>query len=124
MRQMNFQVSTVSFSWRLPDNTRTNATFSAETKGYDESQDRIIIVLQELQTPMSEQTDATTQTLIQELTGKWVQIPSEARLGMTLPLKYETLTGRIRYFYDEDPRLTPKPRLSRVGPKGDAAKPM
>jgi len=40
-----------------------------------------------------------------------VQIPSEARLGMTLPLKYETLTRQVRYFYDQDPRTLP-PRFS------------
>ncbi|NJM42424.1 MAG: hypothetical protein HC853_17640 [Anaerolineae bacterium] len=101
---MQHQVPSVSFSWRLPGNTRTTVTFSAETKGYDESQDRVIIVLGELQTPLDVGLDSETQALIQNLKGKWVRIPSEARLGPTLPLKYETLTGRIRYFYDADPR--------------------
>jgi hypothetical protein len=111
---MQHQVSSVSFGWRLPDNTRTTVTFSAETKGYDESQDRVIIVLGELQTPLGAALDATTQTLIQNLKGKWVQIPSEARQGLTLPLKYETLTGRIRYFYDVDPRTKPSAGSRRL----------
>ncbi len=106
---MDNQVSSVSFSWRLPDNTRTTVTFSAEAKAYDESRDRIIIVLQTLLLPLDETLDATTTTLIQSLIGKWVQIPSEAKSGMTLPLKYETLTGHIRYFYAEDPRTIVKP---------------
>ena len=101
---MTHPVLTIAFSWRLPDNTRTTVTFSAETQAYDESQDRIIIILQALLTPLSEALDTTTKTMIQNLVGKWVQIPSEARLGMTLPLKYETLTGNIRYFYSQDPR--------------------
>ena len=106
---MDTQVSSVSFSWRLPNNTRTTVTFGAEAKAYDESKDRIIIILQTLLTPLDENLDATTATLIQNLTGKWVQIPSEAKSGMTLPLKYETLTGHIRYFYAEDPRTIAKP---------------
>ena len=101
---MNHPVSTVSFSWRLPDNTRITVTFNVQTQGYDESRDRVIITLQALQTPLDENLDASTKTLIQNLIGKWVQVPSEARLGMKLPLKYETLTGDIRYFYAEDPR--------------------
>ena len=94
----------------MPNNTRTTVTFFAQTKAYDESRDRIIIVLQALQTPLDENLDDTTKTLIQNLTGKWVQIPSEAKAGMTLPLKYETLTGHIRYFYAEDPRTINKSR--------------
>jgi hypothetical protein len=104
---MSYQVDAVSFSWRMPDNTRTSAVFAAHTQGYDEARDRIIVQLAEMQTPLDAQLDDATQALIQGLTGTWVQIPSEARLGMTLPLKYETLTRQVRYFHDQDPRTLP-----------------
>ena len=107
--RMNYEVTTVSFSWRLPDDTRTTVSFSAEAKGHDDVRDRLIIVLGQLQTPLADGLDTTTQSLIQSLTGKWVQIPTEARHGMVLPLKYETLTGRIRFFYEVDPRTIVKP---------------
>jgi len=119
---MSYQVDTVSFSWRLPDNTRTGAVFAAHTQGYDEVRDRIIVTLAELQTPLDAHLDEGTKALILGLTGTWVQIPSEARLGMTLPLKYETLTRQVRYFYDQDPRTLP-PRFSpRFSPRDRATK--
>lgn len=108
---MSYQVDTVSLSWRLPDNTRTVVVFGAHAEGYDEARDRIIVTLTELQTPLDTHLDAATKALILGLKGTWAQIPSEARHGMTLPLKYETLTRQIRFFYDQDPRtLPPRPR--------------
>lgn len=111
-----YEIDTISFSWRLPDNTRTQAVFAAHTQDYDESRDRIIVILGALQTPLDANLDETTRTLIAGLSGAWVQIPSEARLGLTLPLKYETLTRQVRYFYDQDPRtLPPRPRATFPG---------
>jgi hypothetical protein len=109
---MSFEITSVSFGWRLPNDTRTRAVFKTETKGYDEARDRVIAVLGELQQPLDEHLSDDVQALIRNLVGKWVQIPSEARLGMTLPMKYETLTGKIRFFYSEDPR---KPKTTDNG---------
>lgn len=115
---MSYQVDAVSLSWRLPDNTRTVVVFGAHAQGYDEARDRIIVILDELQTPLDAHLDEATKALILGLKGTWAQIPSEARHGLTLPLKYETLTRQIRFFYDQDPRtLPPRPRAAQ-GPSG------
>ena len=102
--QANMTMTSVAFSWRLPDNRRTQAHFAVETIDYDEAQDRVVCVLRELLTPIDPAVPEDTRQLIAGLIGRWVLIPSEARLGLTLPLKYETLTGRIRYFHASDPR--------------------
>ena len=55
---------------------------------------------------------ADIRQAIENLPDRWVFVPNEARNGLTLPLKLETLTGRIRYFYTDDPRSagsTPQP---------------
>lgn len=97
-------LTTVTFSWRLPDNRRTQAQFGVETIDYEAAKDRIICVLRELLSPLDPALSDEVRGQIQGLIGRWVMIPSEARLGLTLPLKYETLTGRIRYFHQQDPR--------------------
>ena len=97
-------LTSVTFSWRLPDNRRTQAQFSVETLAYDAAKDRIVCVLRELLALSDANLADEVRALIEGLRGCWVLIPSEARLGLTLPLKYETLTGRIRYFHREDPR--------------------
>ncbi len=102
--QANMTITSVAFSWRLPDNRRTQAHFAVETIDYDEAQDRVVCVLRELLIPLDPEVPEDTRQLITGLIGRWVMIPSEARLGLTLPLKYETLTGRIRYFHASDPR--------------------
>ena len=43
------------------------------------------------------------RALIGALTGKWVRIPGEARKGLTLPMKYETLRGEIAFFHANRP---------------------
>ena len=48
--------------------------------------------------------DPATRALIEAQLGRWAYVPSEARRGLTLPLKFQTLTGQIRYFYARDPR--------------------
>ncbi len=100
----NMAIASVAFSWRLPDNRRTQASFAVESVEYDASKDRVIGVLQALLTPIDPTVPDEVRTLIEALPGHWVMIPSEARLGLTLPLKYETLTKHIRYFYTSDPR--------------------
>ena len=97
-------LTSVTFSWRLPDNRRTQAQFNVETIDYEVSKDRFVCVLRELTSPLDPNLSDEVRGLIQGLTGRWVMIPSEARLGLTLPMKYETLTGRIRFFHGEDPR--------------------
>jgi hypothetical protein len=92
----------VRCGWRLPDGSRTTAAYRAEVIEYDAKQDRWLVKLVGVQT--SGEVDATTRALIESQVGKWAYVPSEARAGMTLPLKYETLTGKPRWFYPDDPR--------------------
>ena len=106
--QPNLAITSVAFSWRLPDNRRIQASFGVEAVDYDAAKDRIVCLLTSLLTPIDPSVPEETCTLIAALPGHYVLIPSEARLGLTLPLKYETLTKQIRYFYATDPRNTPK----------------
>jgi len=89
--------------WRLPDDSRIKATFEARFVSYEKDKDRWLIVFERNLTDLTG-VDAPTRALIDALTGKWALVPADARNGVTLPLKYETLTGRIRFFYDADPR--------------------
>jgi hypothetical protein len=102
--QPDLAITAVAFSWRLLDNRRIQASFLVEALEYDVSKDRIVCVLRELLTLIDPSVPEETRALIVGLPGHYVNIPSEARLGLTLPLKYETLTKQIRYFYTTDPR--------------------
>ncbi len=92
----------VNCSWRLPDGRRTTASFAAEVIAYEPPQDRWIMRLTDVRTEPALNEEA--RSLIQAQVGKWVYVPSEARQGMALPLKYETLTGQVKFFRNEDPR--------------------
>ena len=92
----------VSMGWRLPDDSRVKVTFEARFVSYHEDKDRWAIVFVRNLTDLTG-VDATTRVLIEALANKWAFVPAGARDGITLPLKYETLTGRIRFFYDADP---------------------
>jgi hypothetical protein len=95
----------VSFGWRLPDNSRVKVTFNTHVISYEEDKDRWLVVLETLLQPAyPAQLPADISARVAALSGMWAYVPDEARHGITLPLKYETLTGRIRYFYAEDPR--------------------
>lgn len=102
--QPNPAITSVAFSWRLPDNRRIQASFAVEALDYDAAKDRIICRLTTLLTPIDPTVPEETRALIAGLSGHFVMIPSEARLGLVLPLKYETLTKQIRYFHASDPR--------------------
>lgn len=94
----------VSFSWRLPDERRTTTNFHAETHVYEDRLDRWLMRLLTPTAPVDAALPAEFRDAITALPGKWVRIPGEARRNnLTLPMKYETLTGRIRYFYAERP---------------------
>jgi hypothetical protein len=96
------EIIEINCAWRLPNDSRARATFSAEIIAYDEKRDRWLVKLSSVQS-----TDATAgevRELVEAQVGKWAYVPSEARRGLTLPLKYETLTGKIRWFYADDPR--------------------
>ncbi|MCS6773219.1 MAG: hypothetical protein RMM31_09720 [Anaerolineae bacterium] len=92
----------VKCSWRLPNGERAQASFLARVVTYDEAQDRWLVRLQEVR--ILSPADEASRDLIYSKVGCWAWVPSEARQGMTLPLKYETLTGHIRWFYAQDPR--------------------
>lgn len=93
----------VNCSWRLPDGRRTTASFAAEVIVYEPPQDRWIMRLTGVRTEPALDDDA--RKLIEAQVGKWVYVPSEARRGIALPLKYETLTGQVKFFRSEDPRV-------------------
>lgn len=96
------EVMVVKCAWRAPDSVRIHATFDAEVIAYDERQDRWLVKLTGVR---STDAPAEARALVEAQAGKWAYVPSEARrLDLTLPLKYETLTGRIRFFYADDPR--------------------
>jgi hypothetical protein len=95
----------VSMGWRLPDNSRLKVTVQTSIISYEETKDRWLVRLEDIIQP----TDLTgipadTRSLLDALHGKWAYVPDAARSGTVLPLKYETLTGSIRYFYADDPR--------------------
>ncbi len=94
----------VSFGWRLPGNVRLKVTFEAEVVAYQADKDRWLIRLKGPAPTLDPNVPADIQHAIAVLPGRWVFVPNEARNGLTLPLKLETLTGRIRYFYTDDPR--------------------
>ncbi len=92
----------VKCAWRAPDGrARLHAAFEAEVIEYDYGQDRWLVRLRDLR---ATDADPDARALIEAQLGRWVYVPSEARRGLTLPLKYETLTGQVRYFYPADPR--------------------
>ncbi len=92
----------VKCAWRAPDErSRFHATFEAEIIEYDYRQDRWLVRLLTLR---ATDADPATRALIEAQLGRWAYVPSEARRGLTLPLKFQTLTGQIRYFYARDPR--------------------
>jgi hypothetical protein len=99
----------VSMGWRLPDESRLRVTYSSRVVAYEEDKDRWLVVLENVLPDATNpdglaNTDAVTRNLVASLAGKWAYVPEAARAGITLPLKYETLTGRIRFFYAGDPR--------------------
>jgi hypothetical protein len=94
----------VKCSWRLPDGARTTASYAAEVIEYDAKKDRWLMKLTGVRFEPS--LNADVRRLIEAQVGKWAFVPSEARQGLALPLKFETLTGRVRFFYAEDPRQT------------------
>ncbi len=93
----------VKLSWRLPNNTRFGAHFEARAHAYEAEQDRWIVTFENLVWMTSDMPAAVVER-VRALLGKWARVPNEARFGMTLPLKFETLAGRPRFFYDTDPR--------------------
>lgn len=94
----------VSFGWRLPGDARLKVTFSAEVVAYQADKDRWLIRLKGPAPALDPRVPEDIRRAIENLPDRWVFVPGEARNGLTLPLKLETLTGRIRYFYTEDPR--------------------
>jgi len=101
VRTTSAETIEVTCGWRTPDGSRTTATYRAEIIEYDAARDRWLVRFTGVQ---AEDTEPVTRGLIEAQVGKWAYVPSEARRGMTLPLKYETLTGKPRWFYADDPR--------------------
>jgi hypothetical protein len=101
----------VALGWRLPDDSRAKVTYDARVVAYEADKDRWLVVLERLHDEAGfdalRDLPAETRDLIRALAGRWAYVPDDARHGVTLPLKYETLTGRgpARFFYAQDPRL-------------------
>ena len=93
----------VKFGWRLPNNTRFTAHFETHVRQYEQAQDRWVVTLEKLAW-ITEGLPANVVERVRGLVGKWARVPNEARFGTTLPLKFETLAGKIKFFYEKDPR--------------------
>jgi uncharacterized protein len=93
----------LKFGWRLPNNKRFEAAFDARVEAYEAAQDRWIVQLQHL-AEVTPGLPANVTERLHALIGKWARVPNEARFGMTLPMKFETLAGKVKFFYDTDPR--------------------
>lgn len=93
----------VSMGWRLPDESRLKVTFETRFISYETDKDRWVVTFERNLSDLLN-VDAVTKALLEALTGAWAYVPADARNGITLPLKYETLTRQIRFFYDADPR--------------------
>ncbi|HEY3290093.1 MAG TPA: hypothetical protein VGK87_08205 [Anaerolineae bacterium] len=106
----------VSMGWRLPDESRLKVTFEARFVSYEPDKDRWVVTFERNLSDLSN-VDAATQALVAALTGAWAYVPADAREGITLPLKYETLTRQIRFFYDVDPRTLASAGTSSTKPR-------
>lgn len=96
----------VSLGWRLADDRWVKAIYNARVVSYEADKDRWLVVLENQLTAPADLAgeNAELRDLIAGLVGKWAYVPAVVRDGVTLPLKYATLTGAIRFFYAEDPR--------------------
>jgi hypothetical protein len=97
------QAMLVKLGWRLPNNRRFETHLDATIRGYEAAQDRWIVTFERVAW-ITPDLPASVVERVEALRGKWARVPNEARLGMTLPLKFETLAGRVKFFYDADPR--------------------
>jgi uncharacterized protein len=95
----------VKLGWRLPNNKRFEAHLDAVIQGYEAAQDRWIVTFERVAWITPGLPDNVVAR-VDALRGQWARVPNEARLGMTLPLKFETLAGRVKFFYTDDPRKT------------------
>lgn len=100
----------IAFGWRAPENgARVKTIFNCEILERDETKNRWLVRLMELRAISAAQPiPPEMENQIQELIGRYAHVPFEAGTSMTLPMKIETLSGRIRYFHAADPRQTPK----------------
>ncbi len=95
----------VSLAWHMADDTWVKVVYNARVVSYEADKDRWLVVLEGMADPPTPNgAPAETRELIERLAGKWAYVPDAARDGVTLPLKYGTLTGERRYFYASDPR--------------------
>jgi len=89
--------------WQATNGSRLLATFRAQVLGKDTGRsDRVIVRLSEL-TEWSWQgaPDESLLPHLRALTGKQALITPQALEGLRLPLKLATLTGELRFFFDE-----------------------
>lgn len=103
------EIVPVAFGWRLPGGeARVKAVFSCVLLARDEAKDRWLVQLRELTALTSTAVvPPEFEAMIRSLAGRFAFVPAEVKLGMTLPMKIETLDGRMRYFHVIDPRSDP-----------------
>lgn len=103
------EIVPVAFGWRLPGGeARVKAVFSCALLARDEAKDRWLVQLRELTALTSTAVvPPGIDAMVRSLAGRFAYVPAEVKLGMTLPMKIETLDGRIRYFHATDPRSDP-----------------
>jgi hypothetical protein len=99
------ETAPITFSWRLPNiNARVQVTFLARVIEYQQPKDRWLCVLESVQSAIDPRTPHEMEQGIRALVGSWVFVPNEGMRGMPLPIKPETITRQIRFFYRNDPR--------------------
>lgn len=93
----------VDFSFRLPAGGRIRLTYQCTLVDEDREKDLYIVRLDDwhdLEWPAGQAPDEQIVALLNALVGTRAKIPKEASTGTRLPMKYETLTRQMRYFYN------------------------
>jgi hypothetical protein len=93
----------VLYSFRLPSGGRIRLTYDCTQVDEDRGKDLYVVRLDgwhDLEWPPGQAPDEQIVALLNALVGMRARIPKEASTGARLPMKYETLTREMRYFYN------------------------
>jgi hypothetical protein len=98
----------LQLSFRLPEGGRITITYDAELLG-DDRERRVYRVRlgawRDLTWPPGTAPRPDVVARLDALAGTYARVPYEARAGARLPLKYETLTRALRFFYDSEKEI-------------------
>ncbi len=92
------------YSFRLPAGGLLQVTYAATLESVDSTGPGLywarLGAYRDLVWPAGQSPEPAIVKRLDALVGKRVKIPEEAITGTILPMKYRTLTGEIRYFYE------------------------